>query len=398
MADRVTQSIVNQVKHYLQRHSWAPVLAIYASARVFSFFAFLFFASIQEANYWTAAHPAYFDFLNIWDVEWYHKIYTHGYPVPLPTNPDGSVQNNEWAFFPAFPYLIKALNWLTAVDWKYLAPIVATIFGFLFIIGAYRLLRLRLNERTTLWAIAIVSFAWASPVLQVGYADSMQLFFITVAIWAFVKRRDVVVALAILAASLTRPGTQAFALMFLILAIIHRKDVRERWRLIALTAISGVFGFLWLVIAWVATGRWNAYLETENSWRAGFTGKENITPFLGWFQSGGFFIGQGVGQVFIAAMVGLIIWVLTRPSVRALGQEIDIWSISYIGYLFVVFFPQASTPRILFPAWPVLAALGVATVNQSKWAKGALLAASIGGQLLWLWVCWKYTAPDYTPP
>jgi hypothetical protein len=45
-----------------------------------------------------------------------------------------------------------------------------------------------------------------------------------------------------------------------------------------------------------------------------------------------------------------------------------------------------------------LAALGVATVNQPKWLKGLILALSIGGQLLWLWICWKYTAPDYTPP
>lgn len=389
---------MNAVREVLQKRWWGPVLAIYASARLFSFFAFLFFASIQEANYWTGAHPGYFDFLNIWDVEWFHKIYSHGYPVPLPTNPDGSVQNNEWAFYPAFPYLVKFINAVTAIDWKYLAPIVATIFGFAFIMVAYKLLRLKLSEKATLWGLAIVSFAWASPILQVGYAESMSLFFMTLALYAFVQRRDWLVLVSLTVAALTRPGVLAFAMMFGILAILHRGEIRERLRLLGLALVSGVLGLLWLFIAGAATGVWNAYLQTENSWRAGFTGKANIMPFMGWFESGKFFIGDGVGQAFFGCLAALFVWIFTRKITRSMGEAVFIWSISYMTYIFAVFFPQSSSPRILLPAFPLLVALGAATANASKGVKALILGVSMAGQLAWMLVCWKYTAPDYTPP
>lgn len=386
--------MVNRLKNIW----WGPAIAIYAGARLFSLLAFLFFAQIQEANYWTAARPNYFDFLNIWDVEWYHKIYDHGYPAALPLGLDGSVQNNEWAFYPGFPYLIRAINWLTGVEWKYLAPLVATIFGFAFILVAYKLLRLWLDQRVTLWAIALISISWVSPILQVGYAESMYLFFITLALYAYAKRRDWLVILSIAIAALVRPGTLAFGLMFVVLAVLNRKDARERWRLLGLAAISGLLGLAWLVIAWVATGQWDAYLQTENSWRAGFTGHEQIMPFLGWFESGRFFIGDGIGQVFIAAMVALIVWIFVRPSTRMLGQELYVWSASYLVYLFMFFFPQASSPRILLPAFPLLAALAMAITKGPRWVRVLCVALSLVGQVFWLWVCWKYTAPDYTPP
>ncbi len=79
-------------------------------------------------------------------------------------------------------------------------------------------------------------------------------------------------------------------------------------------------------------------------------------------------------------------------------MELRIWVGAYLIYLFAVFFPQSSTPRILFPAFPLLLAFGLATTRFGWLVKGLVVALSLGLQVLWLLACWKYTAPDFTPP
>jgi hypothetical protein len=401
------QNLAHRVQDLWRSKWWLPIVSIFAASRITSFILFLGMAQIQEDNYWTAAKPGYFDFLNIWDAEWYQRIYTNGYPTTLPANADGSVQQNAWAFMPVFPFLIRGLNMLTTIEWEFLAPIVATIFGFAFALMAYRLLILRITELQARWAIALISFSMAAPILQVGYAESLGLFLICAALYLFAKRRDglLVVTLALL--SVTRPGLLAFSLMFALLFVYRfwreRKhaepfELRERIRLFGLTAVSGVFGFAWLFIAAITTGRLDAYLATELAWRAGYTDSSHLLPFSGWFISGAFHLGSGVGELAVIGLVAFAVWALGTHSVKALGIELQLFTLSYLVYLFAVFFPQSSTPRLLFPAFGLLAGLAVASAAWSKPARGAILVLSVLGQVLWLLVCWKYTAPDFTPP
>jgi hypothetical protein len=401
------QNLAHRVQDLWRSKWWLPIVSIFAASRITSFVLFLGMAQIQEDNYWTKAQPGYFDFLNIWDAEWYQRIYTNGYPTTLPANADGSVQQNAWAFMPVFPFLIRGLNMLTTIEWKFLAPIVATIFGFAFALMAYRLLILRITELQARWAIALISFSMAAPILQVGYAESLGLFLICAALYLFAKRRDglLVVTLALL--SVTRPGLLAFSLMFALLFVYRfwreRKhaepfELRERIRIFGLTAVSGVFGFAWLFIAAITTGRLDAYLATELAWRAGYTDSSHLLPFSGWFISGAFHLGSGVGELAVIGLVAFAVWALGTHSVKALGIELQLFTLSYLVYLFAVFFPQSSTPRLLFPAFGLLAGLAVASAAWSKPARGAILVLSVLGQVLWLLVCWKYTAPDFTPP
>lgn len=386
---------------------WLPIVSIFAASRIATFFLFQAFAQIQEDNYWTKARPSYFDFLNIWDVEWYHRIFTDGYPTHLPTNPDGTVQQNNWAFMPVFPYLIRALNAVTQIEWKFLAPIVATIFAFAFILVAYKLFMLCLTQSQSTWAITLISFSMASPILQVGYAESLLLLLIAASLYFFLQRRDVFLVISLSVLSVTRPGLLAFALMFALLFVYRlvreRRNLEtferaERIRLASLTLVSGMLGLAWLIVAAITTGRFDAYLKTEVAWRAGYTGSTDLQPFTGWFISGAFHFGQGIGQLLVFGLIAFAAWAINTQSVKALGVELRFWSIAYIVYLLAVFFPQSSTPRILFGAFPLIAAFAIATEKQPRMAKIGLLVLSILSQVLWLLVCWKYTAPDFTPP
>lgn len=401
------QNLAIRVQELWRSKWWLPIVSIFAASRITTFILFLGTAQIQEDNYWTKAQPGYFDFLNIWDAEWYQRIYTDGYPTTLPTAEDGSVQQNAWAFMPVFPFLIRGLNLLTGIEWKFLAPIVATIFGFAFALMAYRLLILRISVSQARWAIALISFSMAAPILQVGYAESLALFLMCAALYLFATRRDAPLILVLALLSVTRPGLLAFALMFALLFVYRfyreRKhgetfELRERIRLFALTGVSGVLGFAWLIIAAITTGRLDAYLKTELAWRGGYTDNSELEPFTGWFISGAFHLGSGVGELAVLGLLAFAAWALNTHSVRALGLELRFFTASYLVYLFAVFFPQSSTPRLLLPAFGLLAGLALASVAWSKPARGAILVLGILGQVLWLLVCWKYTAPDYTPP
>lgn len=378
---------------------WAPVVGIYATARLISFAFFLAIASIQEENYWTKAQPGYFDFLNIWDVEWYERIFTSGYPSVLPQNLDGTVQQNNWAFYPVFPYLIRGLSVITTIEWKYLAPIVSTLVGFAFILVVYKLLLLKQSKSVALWCVALISVSMASPILQTGYAESLSLFLFASAHYCYSTKRWYWLAFVLAALSVTRPGLLAFALFFagmLVYKFVVEKKIS--WLDFGFAALSSALGFAWLVIAWMVTGRSDAYLRTELAWRAGYTDATAFIPFSGWFESGRFHLGDGFGQFAVAALMLAFVAAMFLPSVRALGIELRLWVAAYVVYLFAVFFPQSSTPRLLFPAFPLLVAFGIAT-NRFGWlGKSLIIGVSLLGQVGWLLLCWKYTAPDYTPP
>jgi len=374
---------------------WLPVVGIYATSRFVSFLFFLAMTAIQEDNYWTKANPGYFDFLNIWDAEWYERIYTDGYPSELPRNEYGSVQQNNWAFYPVFPFFIRGLNLLTTLEWKILAPIVASIIGCFFILLVYKIIRPSQSQSTSLWAVLLVSTSMASPILQVGYAESLSLFLFAAALYCYLTKRWLLLTIALLFLSLTRPGLIAFAVFFggmLIYRFVTEKKIS--WIDFGFAALSSFLGIIWLLIAWLVTGEQDAYLKTELSWRSGYTDGASFLPFSGWFESARFHIGDGFGQLIAALLIAIFATSLFLPSVRALGVELRIWVAAYGLYLFAVFFPQSSTPRILFPAFPLLLAVGIATKRFGWLAKGLIAALSLGLQVLWLLACWKYTAPD----
>ena len=362
---------------------------------------------LQGPNYWTGAHPGYFDFLNIWDVEWYHRIFDHGYPSVLPTNPDGSATQNEWAFMPLFPFVVRFVNAITGIDWKYLAPILATIFSFIAAVLIFKLLTRVVETRVALWSLTLIGMWVASPSLQAGYAESMGLACLAASLLLIHDRKYLWSLIPTAVLSVTRPGVLALAVS---LALIFadrfwysRKNplefaLRERLQLLITGLVTAALGILWSVIAWMVTGRQDAYISTELAWRAGYTGTQKFVPFQSWLISANWFWPGLTGVALLILLLCLLAWHMFSRPLMSLGLAMRSWVAGYWAYLFVFFYPQSSTFRILIPAFPMIAALGVATARASKGAKALILVVLAVLQLLWLLTCWMYTAPDFTPP
>ncbi|MFB7891556.1 hypothetical protein ACFC1I_05090 [Microbacterium sp. NPDC056044] len=371
------------------------VAAIYIAARVVT--TLFLFAATQLSGFTSrmGADARLGDTVVAWDGQWYWLVAVSGYPGQLPLTDSGQVAENAWAFLPIYPWLAQ---WVSVPFgmWQTGALIVSLTAGYGASVALYYLLRSRLDESATLWAVAFFASGPLAALFHVGYAEALNLFWLFCALLAVVRRRYLWLYALIPLMAFTRPGVLAFAL-FLALFGIWRWFTRSREPLrapeivhiIAAGLLAAVAGFAWQFIAGWATGTPDAYLATEMAWRRNWIlGDATFTPFEPflegvsyWFETiwhlplvlGYVLVGGGL-LLIAAALIAL-------PQVRRLGIEIRLWSASYLVYLLLVFFPQTSIFRLLVPLSPLWGAFAVP--RSRVWRIGVLVACLVGQ---WWWI------------
>lgn len=381
---------------------WARVLAIFALSRVISTALLLGFARVQENNPWTLAHPDYASYARIWDGQWYYIVAQLGYPSVLPVSGDGHIAQNQWAFLPVYPELVKIVSALSGAQFGPAAIFVSVVSAAGAALVFYKLMRRSLPEGSSLFAVVLFCVAPLSPLLQVAYAEALFLLLLAVALLLLLQRRYWWMLLVIGVASFTRPGVVAFALA---LALhwgyrwwTRAKDPFSRTdqiRVAVVAVATGILGLAWPAIAAIATGRLTAYTDTELSWRADYIGYGKLLPFTSWVQGANWWFPGGSGIIYLVVALLLFGLFLASPWARRLPVDLRLWVISYVVYLLAVFFPQSSTFRVLMPVFPLLGALAV---PRSKLFRLGLVCLCIVGQYFWLYYCWWVNGYDWTPP
>lgn len=338
------------------------------------------------------------DFVLGWDAQWYWQVAVQGYPSELPLTADGEVAENAWAFMPVFAYAAKAVGFVFG-SWGAGALVVSLGAGYLACLALHRLLRDRIGNAAALWAVVFFASGPLAAMFQVGYAETLFLLLLFLALDATIRRNYGWLYVLIPVLGFTRPGVLAFALYLGLHGILrwkHRRTdplgTREVVHIVALGALASATGFAWQLIAGVVTGDPGAYLATELAWRRHWIvgGVEGFVPFEGWVQASHFWFqlwglpGWGpVALVVLVAAAGATL--LFSPQVRALGPDLRLWSASYLLYLLAVFFPQSSTFRLLLPLSP---AWGAVAVPRSRAWRLGVLALCLLGQ--WVWISHVY--------
>ena len=391
---------------------WAGVLAVFVASRVVTTIVLLVDAALQPGNSFAPeSPPPYWRFATYWDGIWYHLIATSGYPSTLPTDDAGNVTENAWAFLPAYPGLVRGVSLLTTVPYEVVAIVVSLLCTLGTALLFHRILVRRLSAGDALWGVALFCFAPLSPILQVGYAEPMQLLLVAAVLLLVLQRRYLVTVPLVALAGFTRPTGLALAL-FLLLHLVQRLRRRDAEALVPgqlagillAGATAFVAGIAWPVIAGIATGVPDAYPRTELVWRVGYIGQHELVPFTPWFLGAGWwlrFVGVPdpaatiVGSVLVVLVAALLAVILLLPSVaRRLEPEPRLWVASYAVYLLAVFFPQSSTFRLLVPAFPLLGAVQ----PRGTAVRAVILAACVAGQAGWVAICWWVAGYDWSPP
>lgn len=392
---------------------YVQVILIFAVSRILGWALFTIVGKQETYSPWSQRPMSYFNFVNIWDADWYRKIAESGYPSQLPVDQAGTVAENPWAFYPLYPLINSWLVKLTGGSYESLAALVSLLSGFVAVVLMYRVFEAslgsweRLNSRkTALWGIAVFSFAPLAPVLQVAYAEALNLVFLLVVLWCLMRERFGWAVLLAVPTALSRPvgvplGATAGILWFLAMLGDARQEgsislsvLSKRLPQLISALLICAAAFIWPAIAWMKTGRVDAYTATETAWRG--TDLYLVMPWvdqsLRYF---GFF-----GPILLAGLILFFIIVLSSRAARSTLHPVLIcWSSSYAAYLILFLNPQSSLFRMLLPLFPL--ALLAVVLSQDRAYRILLLLAGSFLQFSWVGWLWHWkqlpSGGDYPP-
>lgn len=384
---------------------WIQVILVYGAARLYSTIVLTAAARGQIASPWANGSPGYLEFINFWDSGWYARIYDGGYPAELPRGGDGTVLENQWAFYPLFPASVRLLSALTGTGWDVGAPLLATGYGFGAALIIYRIFLLRSHHTDALWAVGLIAFLPVSPILQIPYAESLHLMLLALALYLVIAGRYLSAVPVVVLMCLARPAGVPFAAMLgllLLLALAARGDegengpvsARRLLRLTLLTGVAGVAALAWPALAWLTTGVPDAYVRTETVWRG-----SELTLFLPWLRAASELLGPVLGPIALAVMVAAIAGLLLSPAGRRLGLPLQLWCAAYLLYLAAFWNPQTSTFRIVLPLFPL--ALAAVLISRSRAYRWLAVASCACLQIVWVNWLWAWVplfgGGDYSP-
>lgn len=394
---------------------WVQVSLMYVLARLVSACIFMAAAIHQGTNPWFPPAPDYWNFITIWDGRWYQEAVDNGYPSVLPVDANGVVAENAWAFYALFPLLAKCLSVVTGLGTFPSLTVIAMVAGLAAVLVIYKLFREFAGRRTAMWGAIFVSTFPISPILQVPYAESLNLLLLATSLLLVVRRRYLAAIPAVVLMCLSRPAGVPFAAMvgFLLVWKLWQRfgpatqatrtapvdgakaeSTPSLLSLAALVVASGLAALAWPAIAWAVTGDPAAYTRTETAWRG-----HDLVPFKPWFDTGRMLFGPVLGVLAPFVVTALFVLAMMSKPVRALGTELRLWCACYMGYLLVFLHPQTSTFRLLLPLFPL--ALGAALLSKSKAYRGTVVVMFLLLQIVWVVWLWAW-APlpgggDYPP-
>ncbi len=377
---------------------WVLALVVYLLTRVVVLIFTVLAARTQAANLWTPASPGYRDFVSMWDGDRYRVISEQGYPLPLPVDELGAPTQSEWAFYPAFPAVVRLVREITGLGFETVASSLSLLMGCAAAILVYKLFRARASQAESLMGVAILGVFPAAAVLQYAYSEALCLLALAGSLLLLVRRRYLAAMAPVLVLGLVRPAGVPFVVVVVVHLVLRwrdrdvdRFDVRERLSLVGLLGVAGVSALAWPAATAVAGGRVDAYTAVQVAWRV----SDRMEYFTPWVWMSRYLFG-GVGPVLLLLLALAVVAVLAAPVTRRLGPEMWTWCAAYLLYLAAVLDPFTSVLRFLVLLFPL--ALVIVWGLRTTWARVAWVTASLAAQWWWVSVLWVFSPPSDYPP
>ena len=159
---------------------------------------------------------------------------------------------------------------------------------------------------------------------------------------------------------------------------------KDRLWLFVTAAVTCAAALTWPLLAWIATGRMSAYVDTETAWRG-----VDLAPFEAWINRSASFGGAHAGVIGLFGVLVLSACVLSWPQLRQLGRLTWMWCVCYWVYLLIFFDPSSSVFRMLLMVAPLAWAVA-ARLSKRPRAARAVLTVGVISQVLWVAWVWDY--------
>jgi hypothetical protein len=387
------------VRWWQELPAWLQVLLVYLISRGLDFLIVGRVARFQAPSPWNSANPGYLGIVSLWDGDWYRRIAENGYPQSLPIDGYGHVAQNEWAFYPLYPFTTRVVMRIFGAGWPLSASIVSLICSALAVVVMRDVVDRLAGRDVALWTVALFCFFPVAPVLQLAYTESLAILLLVGMLWCLQRRRYLTAVPVVLLIGFARPiGVPVAAVVglhVLTRLLRHRSEPVRAASLAAMSALvaaAAVAAVEWMVVAGRVTGVSDAYTQSMGAWRSG----HQIVPLKPWWWMSRYFLGDWVGPVVLGAVVLVGIWALTRPAAQVIAGDLRAWVFCYLAYLAVVLEPSSSLFRYLMPLFPI--GTVAAAASPSSAYRRTLLVAFVAGQVVWVSWLWRFSPPTDWPP
>ncbi len=366
----------------------------------------------------------------------------------LPIGQDGRVGQNTWAFMPIYAYLSGGLAKLLSANYYACAVVVAWLGSALAALGLDAWMCPRVGKGASLLGVAIFFTCGPAIILQLPYAESLGLALVAIGFAVLAKRRFAWAMVAFVLAAFTRPigvplgaalglwwvweelrargliPASRFDASFSSARVYADADPyaanydaapsetlptpvpapappalpsftpmdlspmplssKDRLWLFVTAIVTCAAALTWPLLAWIATGRMSAYVDTETAWRG-----VDLAPFEAWINRSASFGGAHAGVIGLFGVLVLSACILGWRQLRQLGRLAWIWCVCYWVYLLIFFDPSSSVFRMLLMVAPLAWAVAVKLVSRPR-AALAVLTVGVISQVLWVAWVWDY--------
>ncbi|MEU6145548.1 hypothetical protein ABZ848_35025 [Streptomyces sp. NPDC047081] len=312
-----------------------------------------------------------------WDADWYLGIADHGYAHTLGTAYDA----NNLAFFPLYPYLVKAIAVLTPGTRASTALAISVVASFLaawgvFAVGDHLHGRRTGILLTTLWAALPVSL-----VQWMAYTESLFTAFAAWALYATLTTRPLTAATLATLAGLTRPTGIAVAAAvstWALLTLLNRPTPTPTpTRFLAAAALAPLGWCAYVGWVGLRLHRWDGYFAVQRMWHNELDGGAETLRRV-----------KEILAVDPRPHLFLVLVTITLIASTVL-YALSLWDrqplplLVFTGVLLLivlgsggVYFPRA---RFLLPGFPLLLPLALHLTRASRRYRTLFLAAAVLG-------------------
>jgi hypothetical protein len=344
---------------------WLEALLIAAASRIFSI-AVLFGAWKLDIPHQGGSHVD--NPWVIWDGEWYRWIAQHGYHAEAVTKTAYGPGYHDFAFFPTWPLLVRALTLDNRLPFDTVAPIAANVLFLIAAISIWSVIERVGGKTVARWGLALFAFSPAAYVFSLAYGEPLFLVFASRFFVAIDKAWSVGtgirVALFTVGAQLTR--ITGAALAFASLPDLLKRETRTRGLVVIASSVVA-FGAWWTWIA-LLTGNPTGYMLGTPSWFL----NQRPTP-----------IPVGIASLWDAhlevSVVAVIFIVLLVAGTRWIARqgETRLALFCLACFASTALDTQTTMPRLVAVAFPAFAGLAaILPSTRWRWALLGLFAAT----------------------